>query len=85
MTGYHDLYVTTDTLPRQRLFDMPYGFEVTCNRTTGWQLWFHATDESNMLQSAKIAEEFPRDGTPTGLKLDVNGVVLCDSLTNKPQ
>lgn len=37
--SYHHLHVTTARIPRARLFDLPYGLEVTCSRVSGWQLW----------------------------------------------
>ena len=36
---YHDIYVTTADLGRRRLFDLPFGYEITCNRVAGWSLW----------------------------------------------
>jgi hypothetical protein len=67
--SYQDLYVTTKNIPRTRIFDLPYGYEVTCNRVGGWCLW---------LKGTQIAGEYG-----TGLRLDVNGHVIVDSLSKK--
>lgn len=66
--SYHNLYVTTATIKRSSLFDLPYGIEVTCLRTTGWRLW-----NSGVL----LAGEF--DGPAEWLVLDVSGHVIVDS------
>lgn len=65
--NYYDLFVTTGNIPRTSIANLPFGYEVTCNRVGGWCLWVN-----NQL----VAGEFGK-----GLKLDVNGVVICDSLS----
>lgn len=73
--SYHDLYVTTAEIERTRLFDLSYGYEVTCTRVGGWSLWrWDPLKEGRMV---KVAGEFDR----AGLRLDVAGHVLCDSLS----
>lgn len=79
--SYHDLHVTTAQIPRTRLFDLPYGLEVRCTRTGGWQLW----DMNQMAyvpgfppsQGVLAAGEF--EGTGGWLVLDVAGHVIIDS------
>lgn len=74
MTGaptYHDLHITTATIPRTSIFNMPYGYEVICNRVAGWEL----VD----LHSHVLAGEYH----DKGLRLDVGGHVIVDSLTPK--
>lgn len=65
--SYHALHVTTTAIPRTAISDLPYGYEVTCNRVGGWCLWWRRT---------QVASEY---GT-SGLRLDVGGHVICDSL-----
>lgn len=67
MTSYHDLHITTATIPRTSIFDLPYGLEVTCNRVGGWGLW-----NANRRQ---VAGEFAKEW----LILDVGGHVIVNS------
>lgn len=69
--SYHDLYITTASIARTSIFDLPYGLIVMCTRTGGWELWLR-TDR-------QIGGEYGE----RGLRLDVNGVVIVDSLTRK--
>lgn len=64
--SYHDLHITTADIPRTSIFNLPYGYEVSCNRVGGWTLW---------LKDQKVAGEYD-----AGLRLDVAGRVICDSL-----
>lgn len=64
--SYHDLYVTTETIIRRRLFDMPFDYHVSCSRVGGWSLFF---------REREVAGEFHR----AWLILDVNGEVVIDS------
>jgi len=66
---YHDLHITTEKIPRTSIFDLPYGYEITCERIEGWSLW---------LKGVTVASEY---STP-GLRLDVAGHVICDSLSD---
>lgn len=63
--SYHDLHVTLPDVGRKSIFDLPYNIQVTCTRVGGWELW-----SGNVL----IAGEYEK-----GLKLDVDGHVICDS------
>jgi len=65
--SYHDLFITTADIPRTSIFNLPFGYEVSCNRVGGWSVW---------LKSAEVAGEYGN-----GLRLDVDGHVICDSLT----
>lgn len=60
--SYHDVYVTTADLGRRRLFDLPFGFELTCNRVAGWSLWRGDT---------LVAGEY--EGDEKALSIDVAG------------
>ncbi len=74
--SYHDLHVTTADIPRKSVFDLPGNITVTCTRCGGWELWHRASifDERELL-----AGEYD----DRGLRLDVGGIVICDSLTKK--
>jgi hypothetical protein len=72
MPSYHDLYITTAKIPRTSIFNLPYGYKLTCERTGGWTLWRQGEDRA-------LAGEYDR-----GLRLDVAGHVICDSLTTPP-
>lgn len=72
MTSYHDLYVTTESMERTAFSNMTFGHMVICTRVGGWELWFHHDDKREQL----VAGGFDTNG----LRLDVNGTVICDSL-----
>ena len=71
MPSYHDLYITTSKIPRTSIFNLPYGLSVTCTRTGGWELWNGMTPGAKLL-----AGEYDNEG----LRLDVDGTVIVDSL-----
>lgn len=78
-TSYHDLHITTDELPRTSVFNLPFNLMVTCSRTGGWELWRMgmALGEG---KEALLAGEYDENG----LRLDVAGHVIVDSLTKIP-
>jgi hypothetical protein len=65
--SYHDLHITTVGINRTSIFNLPFGYEVSCNRVGGWCLW---------LNGQQVAGEYGQ-----GLILDVAGHVIVDSLT----
>jgi hypothetical protein len=69
--SYHDLYIETKELKRTSIFNLPFAVLVTCTRVGGWQVWN---------RKELIAGEFDYKG----LRLDVHGIVIVDSLTPKP-
>ena len=76
MPSYHDLHITTATIPRTSILNLPFGLEVSCNRVSGWQLWRHGIEVEQLL-----AGEF--DGPDQWLVLDIAGTVILDSRENK--
>lgn len=72
--SYHDLHIETADIPRTSIFNLPYGYEVICNRVAGWELVDHR-------DSHVVAGEYH----DKGLRLDVDGHVIVDSLTNQQQ
>lgn len=76
--SYHDLHITTETRERTALFDLPFIYSVHCTRTAGWELWMRTPGTMNQ---HVIASEY--GGPGQGLRLDVGGIVICDSLTKK--
>ena len=71
--SYHDLEIETADIPKTSIFDLPYGLEVTCTRTGGWQFWDRCCvrEESNGL----IAGEYDTNW----LRLTVGDTVIVDS------
>lgn len=65
--SYHDVHVRTAEISRTSIFDLPYGYELTCNRVAGWSLWRNGL---------KVAGEYSGDG----MIIDVAGHVILDSL-----
>lgn len=74
-TSYHDVYITLPGAPRRRLFDMPYGYELSCTRTSGWELWYMTPYR----QPTRVGSEYPATRDKQ-MRVDVGGVVVCDSL-----
>lgn len=77
MTSYHELHITTATIARTSIFNLPYRVRVQCCRLEGWTVYANKEDH---LPAELLGGEF--DGP--GLRLDVCGFVICDSLTPKP-
>lgn len=71
---YGDLHVTTPTIPRTLLMNLPFGYEVACNRTAGWQLWRKAHEGASKRLDLLVAGEYDDQW----LVLDVNGRIICD-------
>lgn len=72
--SYHDLHITTVKFSRRAISDLPYGYELICSRVRGWSLWFKGDNETIL-----VAEEF--HGRGEGMRLDIAGHVILDSLT----
>lgn len=68
---YQHLFVTTREIPRVALFTLPFNYTVSCTRNGGWELY---------RDCVVIAAEYHET---EGLKLDVKGFIICDSLTGK--
>jgi hypothetical protein len=80
MPSYHDLHITTAEIERTSVFNLPYGLQVTCTRTGGWELWdMNATQPGGgrikPSRGVLIAGEY----SSKWLVLDVAGVVIVDS------
>lgn len=67
---YHDVFITTDHIPRTALSTMDYGTELTCG-IPGWRLW---TRDGHLL-GGEYGE--------IGLKVEVGDFVIVDSLNVK--
>jgi hypothetical protein len=80
-SSYHDLHITTDKIERTSIFDLPFNLMVTCTRTAGWELWRYPEVGPEKL----VAGEYNNDAEGKGgLRLDVGGVVIVDSLGAVP-
>jgi len=86
--SYHDLHITTTSIERTSIFDLPYNLLVTCTRAGGWELWDHDRKAPAIAGSFKdpgplcIASEY-RGRADEGLRLDVAGHVIVDSLSTR--
>ena len=73
--NYHDLHITTASIPRTSIARLPFELMVTCTRTAGWELWRPGPPGRN--QDTLLAGEY---ADPSAwLVLDVDGVVIIDS------
>jgi hypothetical protein len=70
--SYHDLHVTLPDMERASIFNLPYGIEVTCMRTTGWRVYMH---HGSGTEPELLGGEY--DNKP--IRVDVAGFVVCDS------
>lgn len=71
--SYHDLFITTHTIPRTAIFNLPFNLAVICSRSGGWELW-DGIDNKN---SKCLAGEYA--GENDWLILDVAGHVIVNS------
>lgn len=84
--SYHDLYITTGDIPRTSIFNLGFGLQVTCTRTAGWELWRTGDGRGHLMNTegpvssgwTLMAGEYA--GDEKGLRLDVDGTVIVDSL-----
>ena len=75
--SYHDLHIETAKIPRTSIFNLPFGYMLTCTRVGGWELWLHPDIGREKL----VAGEYDTNG----LRLDVAGQVIVDSLTEQAE
>jgi hypothetical protein len=78
--SYHDLHITTPSIERTSIFNLPYGLTVQCNRVAGWELWETATDMRNW---RLLAGEYAGPGE--WLVLDVGGTIIVNSRDRQEQ
>jgi len=78
--SYHDLHVTTAGIPRTSVFSLPYGLQVICSRTSGWELWRTASRPADWKLLAGEYASFDK-----WLVLDVDGHVIVDSRGREPE
>lgn len=74
--SYHDLYVTTPTMERTQFSRLSFSYFVLCTRTAGWELWNTGPD-GDLMKATLVAGEYHS----IGLRLEVDGEPICDSLT----
>lgn len=68
--SYHDLKIETAEIPKTSIFNLTYGLQVTCSRTSGWELW-----DNNGSRSTLMAGEYD----DKWLRLSVGDTVIVDS------
>jgi hypothetical protein len=73
--SYHDLHITTATIKRTSIFNLPFNLTVMCSRIGGWELW----DTSGGIVSNWVFLAGEYGGPNKWLVLDVDGVVIMDS------
>lgn len=71
--SYHDLHITTPTIERTSIFNLPFRVQVRCTRVGGWEA--RAAEESDLPEEL-LGGEY---GAEDWLVLDVAGHVICDS------
>jgi hypothetical protein len=71
--SYHDLHITTPSIKRTSIFDLPFRVVVQCTRVGGWEVW--ALSEGDLPEEL-LAGEYHAGG----LCLDVAGHVIVDTL-----
>ena len=71
--SYHDLHITTSSIPRTSIFNLPFRVRVTCSRVCGWRALALA---ERSLPEELLGEEYDKENW---LVLDVAGHVICDS------
>jgi len=76
--SHRALHVTTETIPRTSIADLPSGMTVSCSPSIGWSLWWETETAGGALPDPKlVASEY--DGPDLWLVLDVAGHVIVDS------
>lgn len=73
----HNMFITTARLPRTFVGDLPRRYFLTYGVPEGWTLY-----ETNPMGNIVVCRETLTGDL--GLRLDVDGLVICDSLTEKP-
>jgi hypothetical protein len=73
---YDDVYITTEYRKRMALKDLPYGYRVTCDVHSGWQVWLTGPYDNQLIGGEHAAFN-------KGIRIDVYGFVICDSLREK--
>lgn len=76
--SYHDLYITTNEIPRTSISDLPFGVEVSCDRTTGWVVYYKQFKKEPVCMGSEFDEE-------NWLVLDVKGTIIVDSRSKECQ
>lgn len=75
--SYHDVMVIVDGV-EYNLFNSPFGYQLTCSRVSGWELWYWLGD----IKDAKlIGGEF---NSNKEFKILINGKIICHSKNNAP-
>lgn len=72
-SSYSDLVIETKLIEPTSISNLPFGYELSCSRTSGWTL---------SLFGRVVAYEYP-DEQCSGLRVTVNNFVIVDSLTKQ--
>jgi DNA-binding transcriptional regulator YiaG len=74
---YHDLHITGPKMERTSIFNLPFRIQVICTRVAGWEVW-------SMAETPYPERLLFGEYETGGLRLDVAGVVICDTLEQTP-
>lgn len=79
--SYHDLHITTPTIARTSISNLPFRVQVHCTRVGGWQAWALQEDSHREELLGGEYDYDPENANDPGrwLVLDVAGHVICDS------
>ena len=72
-SSYHDLVIETKLIEPTSISNLPFGYELSCSRTSGWTL---------SLFGRQVAYEYP-DEQCSGIRVTINNFVVVDSLTKQ--
>ena len=72
-SSYSDLVIETKLIDPTSISNLPFGYELSCSRMSGWTL---------SLFGRQVAYEHP-DEQCSGLRVTINNFVVVDSLTKQ--
>ena len=72
-SSYSDLVIETKLIEPTSISNLPFGYELSCSRMSGWTL---------SLFGRQVADEHP-DEQCSGLRVTINNFVVVDSLTKQ--
>ena len=66
--SYHDVVIIIDG-KRYDLFNLPYGYQITCTRVGGWELWYKEFD----MEYKQVGGEYDSKS----FQIEVAGKIIC--------
>jgi len=68
--NYGDIYITTEKIKRISIANMPFLYQLICDRVGGWELWYKEPTGWK-LQAGEYDKNW--------LRIDIDGYVILDS------